>query len=349
MSSSSSEASALEQLQKELQEKEKLIQDLLAEQHEEGTIRKDVDGDGKDDTVVTKISEVDIDGDKVADIVTTAVTATNDAGDVVGSLTDIDSKAVDATLSNSTVFTGVSESSASLLEEIHTLQGQIKCSKTQHLGTMEDYSSLFRKYREFTSQVGEGGIDLTLDITELTSFAEQAENFSKIFETVSLSFERISTVDDSKVLLKIKKELERITQMYENIRKFKQIITTNNVLQIPVSIVKVTEELAIVQDSIDCSLQFLNRFADKGFELDEQHDELAQLNDVDKAAIAAAERALDVWLDMINNEAAVTMNSNSLIQLFREKLGGFKGRTEKLKKINDTINARLEELKSGRY
>jgi hypothetical protein len=347
MSSSSSEASALEQLQKDLLEKEQLIQSLLAEQNEEGTIRKDVDGDGKDDTIVTKITKVDVDGDEIDDITTTTVVATNDAGDVIASLTDIDSIAVDVSLSNSTVYTGVSESSALLLEQIHNLQGQIKCSKTQHLGTMEDYSELFRKYRQYTSEVGEGGIDLTLDISDLTSFADQADNFSKIFETVSLSFERISTVDDSKVLLKIKEELERITKMYDNIRKFKQVITTNNVLQMPVSIVKVTEELAIVQDSIDCSLKFLNRFGDKGFELDEEHNQLAQLNDVDKAAIKAAERALDVWLDMIHNEAAVTMGTNSLIQLFREKLAGFKSRTAGLKAVTDQVEAKLAQWKSG--
>lgn len=240
----------------------------------------------------------------------------------------------------------ISQTSSLILAEISSLQQKIKCEKTKHIGTMEDYSSLFAKYQEFVGEVGDQFLDLVLDLKEIASFADEAEKFSAIFEQVSYNFSHTSTVDDSKMLIKIRDEMNRISKMYDNIQKFKATITASSILQVPGSIVKVTEELKTLQESIQCSLGFLNRFADKGYKLSDEDDKLSELNDVDKAAIAAAERALEVWLDMVRNQATVGMSGNSLVQLFKEPLASFAGDAANLKSLSEKIQRTMAAWKS---
>ena len=291
--------------------------------------------------VLTEVIVLDVNKDGVDDITTTNTTVTDEAGNVVGQEVDVNAENVDATVSAVTDTLPVSQASSLLLAEIAQLQKKIKCDKTHHIGTMEDYSTLFAKYQQFVSEVGNDGIDLVLDLKDITAFADEAEIFSKMFEEVSLNFTRTSTVDDSKMLIKIRDEMTRISLMYENIQKFKATITAGSVLQVPGSIVKVTEELKTLHESIQCSLKFLNRFSDKEYALNSEDENLAKLNDVDRAAILAAERALDMWVDMVKNQATVGMSGNTLIQQFKERIAGFNGSAASLKSVSVKIKTKI--------
>jgi hypothetical protein len=287
--------------------------------------------------VLTEVVILDVNEDGVDDIVTTTTTVTDEAGNVIGQVVNVDTEKIDANVSEFTNVLPVSESSSLILSEIASLQQRIRCEKTKHIGTMEDYSSLFAKYQEFVSQVGDQGIDLAIDLKDITEFANQAEVFSKMFEHISYNFSRTSTVDDSKVLINIRNEMKKIAEMYDNIQKFKATITASSILQVPGSIVKITEELKTLQESIQCSLGFLNRFADKGYKLSDEDDKLSQLNDVDRASIIAAERALELWIEMIRNDTTVGMSGNTLIQQFKERIASFSGDAANLKSVTDKI------------
>lgn len=312
--------------------------------------KKDINKDGREDTVTTTVESIDVDGDETIDLTKTTVTGVDSAnGDVVYFDSKLDSANVDVDLSHVVNITQESQESARLLAEITELQGKIKCSKTQHLGTMSDYAALFDKYQKFVAEAGDSNIELNIDVSELTRFADEAANFSAIFEDVSLRFQRVSTVSDTAMLKKVKDELYRIAEMYENIRKFQATITATSALQIPISVVTITDQLSNVSKSIDCSLAFLNRFVDGDYELTPEQEELASLDPKDKAALKSAEDALTVWLELIRNDASVTMSSNALIAEFRNKLKNFGVRADDIKNLTAKLSARLAEWRKGNF
>src|SRR5690606_14481393 len=160
-------------------------------------------------------------------------------------------------------------------------------------------------------EVGDRNIDLIVDTSVIDKFAAEAQVYSEMFSEVQLTFQRLSTVNDTAVLRKIRDALLKISLMYENVQKFKASITATSVLQIPDSIKTVSEDLLSISESIECTLPYLEFFADPETVLTEAQKERANLNDVDKASIASAVNALNVWLDMIRNEANVYMSGNA--------------------------------------
>lgn len=311
---------------------------------------KDINQDGRVDVVTTTVEKIDVDGDETFDLVKTTVVGKDSAnGDVVYFNTTLDSTNVDVDLSSVVNVSQSSQESADLMEQISELQGKIKCSSTQHLGTMSDYAVLFDKYQKFVAEAGDSNIELNLDVSELSKFADEASKFSAIFEDVSLRFQRISTVKDTSMLKKVKDELERVANMYDNIRKFQATITATSALQIPISVVTISEQLGVVSESIDCSLKFLNRFVDGEYQLTPEQEELAALDPKDVVAIKAAQNALDIWLEMIRNEASVTMSSNALIAEFRNKLKNFGVQADDIKQLTGKLEARLAKWRAGNF
>ena len=323
---------------------------MTLETGSEKTIEKvDVDGDGIIDTRTTITSKIDIDGDGTPDLIETKTTTVDNKNNVIESKINIDSNNIDTSVSEVVKLTNASKESLKILEDIKGLEEKIKCTNVQHLGSMEDYAELFKKTQKYIDQVGDRNINLIIDTSVLEKFATEAKIYSEMFNEVELKFNRLSTVNDTELLTKVKSHLSDISLMYDNIEKFHTTITTTSILQIPDSIMKVTELITNVTKSIDCSLPYLEFFADATTKLTDEQKSNAEMSDKDKAAITSAIKSLDLWLNLVNSEANVTMSGNSYIQEFKDKITNFDKYTDRLKVIISNVSSKLEQWKNGKY
>lgn len=311
--------------------------------------KEDVNADGVDDYVTTTIKKTDVDADGQVDIVQTSVVAVDKADNILKSTLEVDALNVDAQTAFELQTVNASDEAKLILAEIKSLEAKISCPSVQHLGSMEDYAELFRKAQEYIEKAGDKNVNLVVDTSVLEKFAAEAEIYSEMFQEVELKFSRLSTVDDTEMLRKVRDYLAKIALMYQNIQKFHATITTTSILQIPDSIKVVTESMQSVVESIECSMPYLEFFADSTTELTEEQRSRSELNDKDKAAIVAAIRSLDLWLDMINNEANVTMNSNVYIQAFKEKIAKFDEYADRLKSVVSKVSGILANWHSGKF
>jgi hypothetical protein len=316
---------------------------------EETKTKVDVNDDGVLDNMTTKITSTDVNADGKVDYVQTDVVVTDNIGNVLQSKIEIASDEVGVGGVASLSLIPASEGSKALLSEISSLQAKVSCEKLQHLGSMQDYSELFKKAQEYMEEVGDKNINLIIDTAVLDKFAAEAAIYSQMFSEVNLQFNRLSTVNDIETLTKIRDSLIKINLMYENIAKFHASITATSILQIPESIKVVSEYLQTVNESIQCSLPYLEYFADNSVELSEDQKARAELNGEDRAAINAAINALNVWIDMVRNEANVTMNGNAYIKAFKDKIASFDPLYDRLHAVVSKVAARLAKWKLGNY
>lgn len=313
------------------------------------TEKVDFDNDGKLDTKTTTVESVDNNNDGNVDYVKTEVVIVNDEDEVLKSEINIDAVNLDVNADYILETAPATAESQLLLQQIADLQAKINCPSVQHMGSVQDYADLFKKAHEYINTVGEKNVNLVLDTSALEKFAAEAKIYSEMFSEVEMRFNRISSVDDTEVLRKIKSYLVDIALMYENIQKFHATITTTSVLQVPDSVKTVSELLTSVSESIECSIPYLEFFADNTTVLTQEQQARAELAEDDKAAIVAAIRSLDLWLDMINNEANVTMNGNSYIQTFKEKIAEFDAYTNKLKTVISKVAAKMAAWRQGNF
>ena len=193
----------------------------------------DFDGDGKIDTKTTTIENIDADKDGKVDYIRTEVVIVDEKDNILKSELEIDAAVVDANTSYELDMVNASDDSKKLLADIKELEAKISCPSVQHLGSMQDYAELFKKAQEYISKAGDKNINLVVDTSVLEKFAAEAKVYSEMFSEVEVKFSRLSTVNDTELLTKVKGYLTDIALMYENIQKFHATITTTSILQIP--------------------------------------------------------------------------------------------------------------------
>jgi len=281
---------------------------------------------------------------KVEDSTSTTVTIGNDVfenttatttegGSAQGDAIDITNPGVDINIdlaSGVDIVTG-SEESKKLLLQIEAAAKAIKCENVHHMGNAGDYLNLIKKYKEFIDINGDSNIDLNIDISHLKEFADECILNAEMFESITLKYKNLQTVDDSAVLKATLAELLKIQRFIESIKQFKAQIVGTSVLQIPDTIIKTKEQLNYVLQESECISEFIAHFTTyKPFE-DEEHLKAAELSDDDKEALVRAEAAITSWLDLVKNGASVTMAKDKAILAFKELIAKFETHTKMLK------------------
>jgi len=309
----------------------------------------DVTVDGVVNHVTTTTTTMDIDSDGKVDVVETDVVVKDDNGNIIQSSINVASTMVGLTGTGSLELIPASQKSNDLLREIQALQTKVSCPTLQHLGSMNDYAELFQKAKGYMDTVGDQNINLVIDTSVLDRFATDADIYSQMFQEVQIQFQRMSTVDDTAILTKIRDSLSKISGMYDNINKFHASIVSTSILQIPDSVKTVSESLQSVIECIECSMPYLEFFVDNSTVLSEEQQRRAQLSDIDKQAINSSIGALNTWITMIQNEANVTMSGNAYIQAFKNKIAAFDSLDTRLKTITSKLADKLSRWKSGDY
>lgn len=299
-------------------------------------------------TTTTTIS-TDFDKDGIIDLIQTDTVTVDSLGNVIGSSINIDTKIIDANMSEQLELIEPSAESLELLKKIQELQKGIKCTDMQHVGSLNDYLTLFQTTQKYIEQVGDKTIDLVIDTSVLDSFAEQADIYSQMFVEVQTQFQQISTVDDTAILSKILKDMEKISNMYKNIQKFHAVITGINYLQVPTSIQTSNEILESVINSIECTMPYINYFADSNTELTSEQLENATMSSSQKSQISAAVKSLELWMNMVQNDTTTGLSGNIYVQAFKDRIAKFSDLTKQLKEANSKLSERLAQWKAGNF
>jgi hypothetical protein len=305
--------------------------------------------DDSGNTVNTTVASTDFNKDGVIDLVKTDTVTVDPANNVVGSSVDINTKVINEKLVNELNLIAPSTGSAELLRQIQELQTGIKCSDMQHIGSLGDYLTLFQTTQEYINNVGDKSIDLVIDTSVLDAFAEQADIYSKMFVEVTKQFQEISTVDDTSVLTKMLADMQKISEMYKNIQKFHASITGVNYLQLPTSIQTSSEILQSVISSIECSMPYINYFADNTTTLTPEQLENATMSSSQRSQIDVAVKSLQLWMTMVQNDSTTAMNGNLYVQAFKNQIAKFSDLTTQLRSANTKLAERLAKWKAGNF
>jgi hypothetical protein len=291
--------------------------------------QQDVNNDGSLDNVTTVVNQYDIDNDSQTDFTETTSTAVDAQGEVIQVTAEVDAPEtiVNMTATGSVEIDDSADSAAraALMNAIEGFKNNISCDKVQHLGSLEDYRALLVQAQELM-QNNEDSITLALNneaYGSLTAFADQAQVYSDLVEQISVQFNAVTVVNDIPALTNIKNQLEKISNMYDNIHKFHAIIEETAVLKVPSSIQAVAGKLENVLDSLECSMPFLEHFVGTGAALSAENQALADLSPKDKAAIAKAEAALAAWYQLVSNQANVFSTNDPYVSALNTKLSAF--------------------------
>ena len=224
-----------------------------------------------------------------------------------------------------------SEESKKLLLQIQAAAESIKCENVHHMGTAGDYLGLIKKYKEFIDVNGDINVDLNIDISALTKFADECVLNAEMFESITLKYKNLQTVDDSAVLKATLVELLKIERFVKSIKNFKAQIVGTSVLQIPDTVIKTKEQLNYVLQETECISEFIAHFTTYQPFKDEEHLAAAELSAEDKEALIRAEAAISSWIDLVKNGASVTMAKDKAILAFKELIAKFDDQTKLLK------------------
>lgn len=311
---------------------------------------EDRNNDGVLDQVTTTVTTTDYSNDGIIDVTETNVTVLDgNTGDAIESDITILVDNASGSFESQVTFVQGSEDSKSLVLEIQKLQEKIKCSRFQGKGTMDDYANVFKKIQQYFAAVGDSNVEITIDTENLDNFAEQAKIFSEMFEEILIKFNKVSSVDDSVVLKKIRDDMVTITKMYENIDKFKAIVTGTSSLQIPQTIIDCTEVLNNINSDIACSLSYINYFVDSSAPMNELQLQRSQLSGDDKKALEFFENSIQVWIDMVNNDGTVAMSTNAYVKAFKNRIASFGTHSEDLAKYIKLAQKKLAGWKRGEF
>jgi len=191
-----------------------------------------------------------------------------------------------------------------LMGQINTLVNLIAASRAQGMGTISNYTALL----EIANDIS-GSANLSIDISGLQAVATQAAAYGAIFETITNTLSGITVINDLSVLEAIKVELQKIADMYTELRRLKLVINRTSTLQIPDSISSMTEKLNQVYSELNSTLDYLDYFNNNA----NPKPANADLNTQDAAAIAAAEGALTMFRNVVQSQNTVNPVGNTQV------------------------------------
>lgn len=227
-----------------------------------------------------------------------------------------------------------------LVTDINALVNQIKCTRAEGMGTLGDYEALLKMATDIS-----GSVNLSLDITTLTDFANAAETYGKIFENITQNLEGVTTIDNTTVLTNIKTQLTKIAAMYDALGALKLQISRTSTLQIPDSIVGTANKLQSVYEELDCTLDYIDYFCSGNAAANGKPDD-ADLNARDKAVVDAATGALSLFSSIIDDHGSVTAANNTQVKTLSDKVAQFSTLQSRMASAASCLNTRLGGLKN---
>jgi hypothetical protein len=206
-----------------------------------------------------------------------------------------------------------------IIEDINNYLKQIDEHKTHGMGTLAEYTDLLALASDIS-----GAITLSLDLSGLTELANAAEQYGDLFYQIEQKISGVTTVDSLAVLTKIRNELGRIAEMYDNLEALKISIQRTSTLKISSDIQTTADKLDLAYTQIANSLDYLKHFVGATGQSGNFNSTLAEMNAYDKSTIAAAKGALNLFKDLVDGQQSeITASNNTQVRNLKTSVNNF--------------------------
>lgn len=208
-----------------------------------------------------------------------------------------------------------------VIEDINKYLKQIDEHKTHGMGTLAEYTDLLALASDIS-----GTVTLSLDISGLIELADAAEAYGNLFYQIEQKISGVTTVDSLDVLKKIRVELGRIAEMYDNLEALKISIERTSTLKISSDIQTTADKLDLAYTQVARSLDYLKHFVGATGQSNNFVPANAVMNDYDKATITAAKGALTLFNTLVQGQQAnITEANNTQVKNLKTAVDQYSG------------------------
>jgi hypothetical protein len=195
-----------------------------------------------------------------------------------------------------------------LVSEIRKYASEIKCSKFQGNGTIEDYSELFTAAASIANESKQ--MQLSIDIDGFNEFANAADQLSSLFTGFILKLQNVNIINDFAFLNSILAALRKIVHLSDTFGEFKEAIVATSLIEIPKSCHETSVILDEVMGEINCAVGMINHFVSPvGV-----GPEGATLDPKERIVIDTAVKTIQQWNILCEQGVSIAMSSNVDIQ-----------------------------------
>lgn len=226
-------------------------------------------------------------------------------------------------------------------DEINSYLKTIQASSLYGMGTLSDYTDLLAIANDIS-----GSISLDIDISGLIQLANAAQQYGDLFYNIEQKIADVTTVQSDILLGKIRDELAKIAQMYDNLEALKLTVERTSTLKISSDIQTTADKLDLAYTQISQSLNFLKYFVNPNDPtIAEGTAALAAMNDYDKSTISAAKGALNLFSTLVaGQQSTITESNNTQVKNLKTNVYKFSSLVADMTSVRTTLASALEAV-----
>jgi hypothetical protein len=202
-----------------------------------------------------------------------------------------------------------------ILNQINNYASKIDITDFQNKGRIEDYLSLIQNAQNIVNQ--NKTHNLNVDLTQYNSLGSVADELSELFNQLTINVQQQATIVDKDFLNGLLSTMQKLYNLSNVFGKFKQVMTTEVVLNVPKSLTNVEKTLQKVSTTLASASNYITYFADSSSVTDQNIISNSQLAPDDLNNIQESINILSTSQENMNNliekqVSNITSNINSL-------------------------------------
>lgn len=219
---------------------------------------------------------------------------------------------------------------SAILNQINDYASKIEISDFQNKGRIEDYLSLIQNAQNIVNQNKTHNINV--DLTQYNNLGSVADELSELFNQLTVNVQQEATIVDKDFLNGLLSTMQKLYNLSNMFGKFKQVMSTELVVNVPKSLSSVENTLQKVSATLASASSYITYFADSSSVTDENVISNSQLAPCDLNNIQQSIDILSTSQTNINNlidERVSTITSN--INLLSSNITSLSNSLSKLK------------------
>lgn len=224
------------------------------------------------------------------------------------------------------------------LNEIKLYASKIECSDFHGKGSIDDYMKLFKAASKITNDSKH--FELSIDTNGFEEFGKAADDLAELFTNFTLKLQNINIINDQTFLESVANALKKVYNLSEVFGRFKQTVQQTSKIDIPKSVKDTRIILENVMKEVNCSMNYINYFADKNTKPDLHN---AELSPEEKNIINKAVETLNNWTILSESGVSIAMENNQDIKYVKETNNELKNKTNNLKSCTSILKSKLNQ------
>jgi len=202
-----------------------------------------------------------------------------------------------------------------ILNQINDYASKIEILDFKNKGRIEDYLSLIQNAQNMVDQNKTHNVNT--DLTQYNNLGVVADELSELFNQLTINIQQKTTIISKDFLNGLLSTMEKLYNLSNVFGKFKKVMTTELVVNVPKSLVNVENTLKKVSDTLTSASNYITYFADSSNVTDKDTICNSQLstndfNNIQQSIniLSTSQNNMNILID--KQLSTITTNINSL-------------------------------------